>query len=163
MELTNDDIKRFWSKVNKQGQDECWQWTSPPTRWGYGQFHFGDKYGVPLRAHRVAWFLTFGEIPERLLVCHHCDNKLCVNPAHLYLGNYSRNLSDAWKHQLRKPPTWILGEKHHSHKLNVNQVQEIRNIHSQGGEKLSAIARLFNVSATTVQRIVSRRIWKHVA
>jgi len=93
--MTNDDIERFWKKVDKRSPDECWEWKGWRTgRNGYGQFII---QGHRFRAHRVAWELSTGISPNGLLVCHHCDNKPCCNPSHLFLGTVSDNARDMVK------------------------------------------------------------------
>lgn len=70
---------RFWSKVEKRGDDECWPWHGRKTRKGYGLFgHAGE-----VLAHRRAYRYSIGEIPEGLTLDHLCGEPSCVNPAHL--------------------------------------------------------------------------------
>lgn len=90
--------ERFWAKVDKSG--DCWVWTAavvgsrnPKYKriGGYGAFGVGGKVR---RAHRVSWELANGPIPDGALVCHSCDNRSCVRPSHLFIGDQSDNVHD---------------------------------------------------------------------
>lgn len=84
-------IKRFHAKFTKAGKDECWLWTGAIMTKGYGAFIFDGKQEG---AHRVAWILKNGPIPDGLHVLHKCDVKNCVNTNHLFLGTNADNMRD---------------------------------------------------------------------
>lgn len=85
---------RFWSKV--EITSGCWLWTGSTNgsdpKWQYGQFFHGRSRA---QAHRVAWVLARGPIPDGYFVCHSCDVTRCVRPDHLFLGTPSDNMWDA--------------------------------------------------------------------
>ena len=86
--------ERFWEKVDKT--PTCWLFQAAVTSNGYGHFSVGGRAGGRRRAHRVAWELTFGPIPDGLFVLHRCDTRLCVNPTHLFLGTLRETTQDMW-------------------------------------------------------------------
>jgi hypothetical protein len=90
----NSLVARFWTKVHKT--PSCWLWTASTVN-GYGQFHL-PRVGSAKRvisAHRFAWEITHGPIPDNLCVLHQCDRPRCCRPEHLFLGTMAHNLDDA--------------------------------------------------------------------
>jgi len=110
--------ERFWSKVRILTPDECWPWLAG-TNQGYGWFK--TEQG-PDRAHRVAWVLCNGPIPDGLFVLHGCDNRPCCNPhpGHLFLGTHQDNMEDKvnkGRHAKGPPHSLVVarGRHHGSH------------------------------------------------
>lgn len=152
-----DVAERFWAKVDKRGPDECWPWIGFCKPSGYGQFWWD---GTMRQAHRVAWILTRGEIPDGLYACHHCDNPPCVNPAHLWLGTRAENRRDQGeKGRDQFPRPWQQGERHWSAKLSAEDVAEIRREYAAGGVTQTALAARYGIRNGHVSRIIRREVW----
>ena len=94
--------EQFWSRVQKT--EFCWLWMGSRDVNGYGLVRkWVDGKSKQLLTHRVAYLLTYNEIPDGLSVCHACDNPPCVNPDHLFLGTFRTNILDRWrKERLKK-------------------------------------------------------------
>ena len=146
--------RRFWSKVTILEADECWLWMASKDGRGYGQFsHNGNMY----RSHRIAFSLWFGEISDGMCVCHKCDNPLCVNPHHLFLGTHADNMRDMGD-KGRSHFARTLGEESFNHKLTATEVIAIRK--SSGSTR--AIGKQYGVSSSTVSDIRLGLTWKHI-
>jgi hypothetical protein len=144
---------RFWSKVEKSDPDSCWRWRAGVGSRGYGIFHIGREGSEA--AHRVAYALSTGPVPTGAFVCHSCDNPLCCNPGHLWLGSPKDNAADmAAKGRAASPA----GELNPAHKLTRKQVVEIRKRH-WSGESQRSIARAFGVHQTNISQICRLMTW----
>jgi hypothetical protein len=150
--------QRFWSKVNRSAPDDCWLWTASTQRGGYGQISINGK---PEIASRVSFRLEYGEIPEGMFVCHWCDNPLCVNPAHLFLGTPADNIHDM-DGKGRRVVAPQLGSRHGCARLNEQQVAQIK-ARIAAGEFQNRLAIEFGVTPGAINHIAKARQWKHVA
>lgn len=148
--------ERFWSKVKKG--EGCWEWQRSLSNAGYGQLMMPDHR--PQTAHRLSWIFAYGEIPDGLFVCHHCDNRKCVRPEHLFLGTQKDNMSDAARKGRVKGPG-LAGEAHGNSKLTDETVREIRTRHADGETQME-IAKSIGVRQATISRIILRQSWAHV-
>jgi hypothetical protein len=156
--------ERFWEKVNKNGpimphmDTPCWEWTASFTTHKYGQL-WRREDGYCIVANRASWILHFGEIPDGMLVCHHCDNTKCVRPDHMFLGTNQDNSSDMVK---KGRSIDQKGEKNYAAKLTDNDVIQMRLLWESGDCGRDELKNLFNVSKGTINRIMSHRGWKHI-
>jgi hypothetical protein len=144
---------RFWSQVRKT--DGCWIWEGVQENIGYGRIREGGRSRKYLGAHRVGYQLRYGPIPIGLCVLHHCDNRLCVNPKHLFLGTRRDNHED----MMRKARN-AFGEAHGSAKLTWEDVMEIRRLSRTGRFSQRQLGKEFRVSQTNIGSIVRDRLWK---
>jgi len=159
---------RFWRKVDCDSDpDGCWIWQAAMYSNGYGMFVF---HGQRTGAHRVAYTLTHGAIPDGLFVLHSCDVHACVNPNHLSVGTHEQNMRESAERgrvpsgdrsaTRLHPERYPRGENHPSTTLKQTQVDEIRLRFAAGGASKVALAQEYGVNATTIANIVSHRTWK---
>ena len=142
--------KRFSSKIEIRGPDECWLWKAVLIPAGYGQFWFDGKMH---NAHRMALKLSGIDIPEGCVVLHTCDTRRCCNPRHLVIGTQADNIRD----MIRKGRS-AKGSKHGMAILSEDNVIEIfaRN------ETAAEAAARYGVSRATINDIRSGRNWSHI-
>lgn len=134
----------------------CHEWQRALSH-GYGHFMLN---GVLIKAHRYAYERIHGPIETGKVVCHTCDNPLCVNEAHLWAGSHSDNSKDAFDKKRLSPPV-LSGAQHGMALLDEAKVREIRKAVANGAG-LTATGREYGVSAQLIYAIKVRRIWKHV-
>lgn len=146
--------KNFMKHIEITEENGCWEWTASKNKKGYGKFcHDGKVW----RAHRLAWTLRYGPIPDGLFVCHRCDNPGCCNPEHLFLGTNRDNMDD-----MMSKGRSCRGEKMWSAKLTEKDVEIIKVLLANKKIKRKTIAYLFGVSVYTIYEINAGKKWKHV-
>lgn len=149
-------MDRFWNKVKiPTDPSYCWIWTAGKDKAGYGKFHFE---GETNRAHRISWILVNGEIERSLCVCHKCDNRICVNPEHLFLGTISDNNFDMCSKGRDRHPRW--GE-HWKSKITIDQAREIK-LRRNLGESCTSLASEFGLSINSISWIGLGKQWKGI-
>lgn len=155
MGLSKQDKKRFWSRVEIRGPQECWPWAAGRQPNGYGRFWLDGEMTL---AHRVAWAAAH-DAPTTArdggppVVRHTCDYRLCCNPAHLRAGTHQDNMTDM---ALRGRSS--RGEAHARSKLTEEKVLEIRRLRAEGCT-FRSIAAQVGVNVTDVYHVVHRRTW----
>lgn len=122
----------FWEKVQRGGASDCWPWLGYRKASGHG---LTSHKSLMIHASRKAWILTHGEIRDELCVNHTCDNAICCNPDHMYLGTRAENMADYW---------------------GVTPVEEIYKAR-QGGASLRECAERFGLHISTICRVVTKR------
>src|SRR3990167_4995556 len=137
--------QRFWTKVKKT--TSCWEWIAGHRK-GYGAVAINHSFNAP--AHRVAWELSNGAIPPSLLVLHHCDNKNCVNPKHLFLGTVQDNKRDEVKKHRH-----AFGERNGAAQITEAIALAIRQ-HRAHGMPIKTIANKFQVTKSLIDNVVYR-------
>ena len=142
---------RLWDRLDYTAG--CWRWTGAVDGQGYGQVL---HYNQMIKAHRLAWILTHGDIPDDLWVLHRCHSPACCNPKHLYLGP-----SDSRLAQTAAAP-YLRGEQHGRARLTEAQVREIRVRYLSGGITQTTLAAEYGVAQATIHRIVTWEIWEHI-
>jgi hypothetical protein len=149
--MTPIQTARFWSSITVTDPYECWNWSRPGNK-GYGRFTLD---GRRLMAHRVAYELLVGPVPEGMLLLHSCDNRACCNPAHMRPGTNAENMRDMVERG--RSASGALNAKT---KLSPDDVLYIvANPDRMSGK---ALAEKFGIAASTVSYIRQGRSWKYL-
>lgn len=144
--IRTDPAERFWSFVAIRGEDDCWEYQGARmVKMPYGRFTIGPNNKI--LAHRMAWILANGSIPEGLHVLHSCDNPPCCNAKHLWLGTEADNNAD----KIAK------GREHHPRIYSDDTIAALRALVAQGNSERAA-GRALGVCEQYVNRLLKRRI-----
>ena len=152
--------EKFWSRVLKRGLDDCWEWQGAKQHRGHGHLRYQKRL---VKAHRLAYELTYGSIEEGVFICHKCNNPPCCNPKHLYAGSPKTNVDDSIKAgTFTRNSIGAEGEKNPNNKLTKKEIKEIRKMLEETDLYQWQIAEIFNCSQSNVSDIKRNRIWKEV-
>lgn len=157
---SQDAEARFWGRVNKT-PDGCWLWTGTLLTTGYGRLMVKGK---PVNVHRYSYRLHYGEIEDDLNVCHRCDVRHCVNPAHLWLGTDTQNMQDMSAKGRAASGARSSAHLHqHCRKSNLTaaDIPGIRKLCAEGVNQ-RLIAKRYGVKPNSISNIHRRVSWAHV-
>lgn len=155
-------MKRFWGKVKKS--PGCWEWTGcRRNETGYGCIKINGKV---INAHRLSWEINRGNIPGDKYVCHTCDNRLCVNPDHLFLGSPRENVLDAMRKN-RMPQNVLIrnygiklrGQPAPWRKLTNEEAEEVRELYKNNNLTMAIIGKRYGVSKETISCIIHKKYY----
>ena len=171
IELSASSASSLRERIASLQAEGCWLWDGKPNHNGYGTVHLRSGTRAHYLAHRVAYTIYKGEIPDGLLVCHRCDVRLCVNPEHLFLGSHLDNTRDALakgrlargvNHGLAKTPAArVRGTRHGCAVLTESDVRAIR-LASSNGERIVRLSEQYGVSPRQIRNIINGTRWAHL-
>jgi len=144
-------LQRF-EKYVELDYDGCWLWLGG-NRHGSGRFWFEGRYW---KASRFSYELFVGPITNGLQALHYCDNQMCVNPEHLFLGTHDDNMRDMVS---KGREAHILGEDHGRSRLTWKDVEEIRALYSSGNTSYRKLSVMFDVVKSRIGSIVRKTTW----
>ena len=152
--MKRDIMERFNEKYVVNGETGCWEWTAYRNPNGYGRFYISST-NRNMTIHRFAYEVFKGPILPGQYVLHQCDNPICCNPDHLFLGTHQDNMQD-----MVNKGRATHGSNHYNSKLTEQQIVEIRILRSQG-LSFQQIANQFNVHRVTIWKTLNGG-WSHV-
>lgn len=158
MIITEKDVKRFGTKYAVNEETDCWEWQAGIGTQGYGRFKIQQPEPRTVYAHRVSFVMHAGAIPEGSLVLHKCDNRRCVNPAHLFLGSQLDNMQDMAK---KGRDINRVGSKNPNAKLSDTDVFDIYDFYEKTKSTLKVAAE-WNITKNMAWLIVRGKQWKHL-
>lgn len=165
--INQSDIEKFWSRVDKKSESECWAWKMSCNSRGYGKFQVGRK---TISAHRFSIVASGNEIPDGMFSCHKCDNPPCCNPNHLFIGSSADNQRDmadkgrsckGERNPSKTHPELFRGENNYGHKLTDEIVSRLRESPPIGAN-MNSEALKYSVSASALRGAIVGSTWKHL-
>lgn len=151
---------RFWSKVDKGSEEECWEWTACKNNYGYGMFTLNR---TTHKSHILSLWSYLNKPPEGKLVCHTCDNPACVNPNHLWYGTQKDNMKDAFNKGRAIRVKTLTGEAHPGSKITEAQATEILRIRRDTKRGAENINKMFpGLGLGSIKRLIYNETWKHL-
>jgi hypothetical protein len=154
-ELNSEDLKRFWSKVDRLDEEDCWEWLGKRNVKGYGLISLKGNWYL---ANRVMYLIDSGLDPFEKDVLHSCDNPCCINPYHLFLGTHQDNMQDMIQKGRNSKMPSILGVLNGKSKLTEEDVLAIRSSNLFQKD----LAFKYGISQSQVSCIKRNANWKHV-
>lgn len=150
-------VKQGFEKKVIKNHDNCWGWKgNTHSSLGYGRVQYNNKHKMKA-AHNISWMIHRGIIPDGMRVLHKCDNPICTNPDHLFLGTQYENVRDmVYKNRQAK------GSKCGLAKLNEEKVKEIKNL-LEKGVSAAILSAEYGVSKTVIFNIKNNKSWRHVS
>ena len=155
MMLSDADARRLWKYIAVRDPHECWLWQGYQDPSGHGQIKCFGRQGQSYKAHRVAYTVAYGPIPEGLVVRHRCDTPACCNPNHLVLGTHADNVRD----RVARGRSAV-GPRNGRAKLKPEQVATIRERLTRGTESLQTIGASYGVDRKTIRLIRDGLTWR---
>jgi hypothetical protein len=134
--------RNFFNKIKVNEETSCWEWTGHIDKAGYGGLTIYDKR---YRAHSIMWFMTTGYRPKKNeFICHHCDNRKCVNPGHLYLGSHITNVTDC------------MNRDRYKKKLSKKDIKEIISLYKRKIYSQTELAVKYGVTQAAISYMLRR-------
>lgn len=155
--------ERFWEKVDRRSSSECWNWQAAKNEHGYGIIGKGSRKDGVIRAHILSWEIANGcNLPTGMVICHQCDNRACVSPAHLRAGTQKENVHEAVARNRGLGKRGHKGTSNSQAKLNNEVVSLIRREFTPHKVTRRMLAQRFGVTESAIKKVLAGDTWGHI-